>query len=138
MCVIYTVAGETDSQLVSSTYLDNHAMELYQGRLEKSPGAIALRMRWYGTGTPETVFVERKTHRESWAGEVSVKERFVIPERQVKSLIAGTFDIDAEVERMRKQGKSEASITEWLDLATEVVQAINSKQLFPTLVRNMR
>lgn len=128
------MAGETDSQLVSSTYLDNHAMELYQGRLEKSPGAIALRMRWYGSGTPETVFVERKTHRESWAGEVSVKERFVIPERQVKSLIAGTFDIDAEVERMRKQGKSEASISEWLSLATEVVQAINSKQLFPTLV----
>ena len=46
----YIVAGETDSQLVNSTYLDNHAMELYQGRLEKSPGAIALRMRWYGTG----------------------------------------------------------------------------------------
>ena len=39
------------------------------------------------TGTPETVFVERKTHRESWAGEVSVKERFVIPEKQVQSLI---------------------------------------------------
>ena len=38
-------------------------------------------------GTPETVFVERKTHRESWAGEVSVKERFVIPEKQVQSLI---------------------------------------------------
>ncbi len=42
----YLVAGETDSQLVNSVYLDNTAMELYQGRLEKSPGAIALRMRW--------------------------------------------------------------------------------------------
>ena len=41
-----TMAGETDSQLVNSVYMDNHAMELYQGRLEKSPGAIALRMRW--------------------------------------------------------------------------------------------
>ena len=28
-------------------------MELYNGRLDKTPGAIALRHRWYGTGTPE-------------------------------------------------------------------------------------
>lgn len=127
------MAGETDSQLVNSVYLDNHAMELYHGRLEKSPGAIALRMRWYGTGTPETVFVERKTHRESWAGELSVKERFIIPERQVQSLIKGTFDIEAEVARLQQKGKSETAIAEWRTLASEVVQAINSKQLFPTL-----
>jgi SPX domain protein involved in polyphosphate accumulation len=40
-------------------------------------------MRWYGTGLPTTVFVERKTHRESWAGEISVKERFTVNEDQV-------------------------------------------------------
>ena len=104
-------------------------MELYQGRLEKSPGAIALRMRWYGTGTPEIVYVERKTHKESWCGEVSVKERFVIAEKQVQSLISGTFDLEAEVKRMREQGKSEDSIKAWMQLAKEVVQAINSKQV---------
>jgi SPX domain protein involved in polyphosphate accumulation len=87
-----TMQGETDSQLVNSTYVDNAAMELYHGRLDKSPGAIALRMRWYGTGTPETVFVERKTHREAWTGDVSVKERFIIKEDQVNSLMAGKFD----------------------------------------------
>ena len=37
--------GETDSQLVNSVYLDNRAMELYHGRLDKTPGAIALRFR---------------------------------------------------------------------------------------------
>jgi SPX domain protein involved in polyphosphate accumulation len=84
--------GETDSQLVNSTYVDNAAMELYHGRLDKSPGAIALRMRWYGTGTPEIVFVERKTHREAWTGDVSVKERFIINASQVNDLMAGTFD----------------------------------------------
>ena len=76
-----TMAGETDSQLVNSVYLDNLSMELYNGRLDKTPGAIALRHRWYGTGTPELVFVERKTHRESWAGEVSVKVR-LFPHQQ--------------------------------------------------------
>jgi hypothetical protein len=128
-----TMAGESDSQLVNSVYLDNHSMELYHGRLEKSPGAIALRFRWYGTGAPEVVFVERKTHNESWAGEVSVKERFTIRESQVKSLLEGSFDVFAELELLRAKGKSEEDLKEWRDLVMEVIQAIDSKQLIPTM-----
>jgi uncharacterized membrane protein YidH (DUF202 family) len=128
-----TMQGETDSQLVNSVYLDNLSMELYNGRLDKTPGAIALRHRWYGTGTPELVFVERKTHRESWAGEVSVKERFIIPECKVPSLMQGKFDLQGEVQRLREKGKKEEDVKEWYTLASEVVQAINSKQLIPTM-----
>lgn len=128
-----TMAGETDSQLVNSVYLDNHSMELYHGRLNKTPGAIALRFRWYGTGSPNVVFVERKTHRESWAGELSVKERFTIKDDQVQSLIDGNFDTKKEISRMREKGKSEDDIKEWSDLAQEVIQAITSKQLVPTM-----
>lgn len=40
------------------------------------------------------VFVERKTHHEKWTGDVSVKERFVIKESQVQSVLAGTFDVE--------------------------------------------
>lgn len=58
--------------------MDNDQLELYHGRLDKTPGAIALRLRWYGAGDPSLVFVERKTHREKWTGEVSVKERFTV------------------------------------------------------------
>ena len=57
-----------DSQLCNSVYLDNEHMELYQGRLNKTAGAIALRLRWYDTEDPELVFVERKTHRDTWTG----------------------------------------------------------------------
>lgn len=125
--------GETDAQLVNSVYLDNRALELYHGRLDKTPGAIALRMRWYGTSTPETVFVERKTHRESWAGEVSVKERFIVNEKVVPSILRGEFDIQAEKERMIAKGKSENDINEYVKLASEVMQVISSKQLEPTM-----
>ena len=52
--------------------------ELYHGRLEKTPGAIAYRLRWYGAGDPKIVFFERKTHRDTWTGEASVKERFIV------------------------------------------------------------
>ena len=100
-----SMGGETDSQLVNSVYIDNYAMELYHGRLDKTPGAIALRFRWYGTGTPDTVFVERKTHREKWAQEISVKERFVVQEPQVLPLLRGEFNIAAEEAKMRSKGK---------------------------------
>jgi SPX domain protein involved in polyphosphate accumulation len=70
--------GESDSQFTNSVYLDNDQLELYHGRLDKTPGAIALRLRWYGPGDPKQVFVERKTHQEKWTGEVSVKERFIV------------------------------------------------------------
>ena len=73
-----TSTGESDSQFTNSVYVDNDQLELYHGRLDKSPGAIALRMRWYGLGDPKTVFVERKTHNDKWTGEVSVKERFIV------------------------------------------------------------
>lgn len=127
------MGGETDSQLVNSVYLDNYSMELYHGRLDKSPGAIALRLRWYGSNTPDVVFVERKTHRESWAGEISVKERFIIKETQVLSLLSGTFDLQGEIAKLRDKGKSEEDVEEYAILATEIIQAINSKQLVPTL-----
>ena len=65
-------------QFTNSVYVDNDRLELYHGRLDKNPGAIALRFRWYGVGNPKVVFVERKTHNDKWTGEVSVKERFTV------------------------------------------------------------
>lgn len=125
--------GDTDSQLVNSVYLDNRSMELYHGRLDKSPNAIALRMRWYSSAKPETVFVERKTHRESWAGDVSVKERFIVPEAEVASVLDGSYHIEREAEKMREKGKKPESIRSWTELSSEILQVINTKQLTPTL-----
>lgn len=125
--------GESDSQLTTSIYVDNYAMELYKGRLEKSPGAIALRFRWYGSKPAETVYVERKTHREKWMGEMSVKERFTVKEPQVMELLRGTFDLNAETVKLRAKNKKEDDIAEYQLLATEIAQAIQSKQLFPTM-----
>lgn len=127
------MAGETDAQLVNSVYLDNRSLELYRGRLDKTPGAIALRFRWYGTSIPKTVFVERKTHRESWMGEVSVKERFIVPETKVFDVLHDTYDKGPELEGMRKKGRKEEDIEEWETLVDECLQAINSKQLEPTM-----
>jgi len=39
---------------ITSIYFDNEELELYLGRLEKTEGAEAIRMRWYGDVTGKT------------------------------------------------------------------------------------
>lgn len=128
-----TSTGESDSQLTNSVYLDNDQLELYHGRLEKSPGSIALRLRWYGTGDPSLVFVERKTHRDKWIGEVSVKERFMIKEKEVQQIMTNTYPIKTKKDQMMKDGSSLDEAEDWESLVREVTQAISVKQLRPTM-----
>ena len=114
-------SGAKDSQLVNSVYLDSPSLELYHGRLAKLPGAVALRLRWYGTGEPEEVFVERKTHRDAWTGEASVKERFRVPPQDVPSLLRAEY--------APPPGMSEPERR----LAQEVQTLIGAKRLVPTV-----
>ncbi len=37
--------------------------------------------------------MERKTHRESWKGEESVKERFMLPENKMVPYLEGEYTI---------------------------------------------
>eukprot|EP00775_Hariotina_reticulata_P007348 gene7348-7559_t len=120
-----------DAQLINSVYFDNENLELYHGRLDKKPNAIALRIRWYGPGEPGKVFVERKTHRESWKGEESVKERFTLDESKVVPFLEMEYDLDAAVADLRAAGKSDKEIEKFTALFTEVRQQIDSKQLRP-------
>lgn len=47
---------------ITSIYFDNEELELYLGRLEKTEGAEAIRMRWYGDVTGKTVSDSFETH----------------------------------------------------------------------------
>lgn len=40
---------------ITSIYYDNEELDLYLGRLEKTEGAEAIRMRWYGGMDTKTV-----------------------------------------------------------------------------------
>ncbi len=40
---------------ITSIYFDNEDLELYLGRLEKTEGAEAIRLRWYGDIDNKTV-----------------------------------------------------------------------------------
>lgn len=96
---------EPEDSAITSIYFDNKDMDLYYGRLRKDEGAEALRLRWYGGMKSEQIFVERKTHREDWTGEKSVKARFALKEKKVNQFLSGELTASQVFEKMRKEGK---------------------------------
>jgi SPX domain protein involved in polyphosphate accumulation/uncharacterized membrane protein YidH (DUF202 family) len=118
---------------ISSIYYDNpETWELYMGRLKKTEGAEAIRLRWYGGMENETIFIERKTHREDWTGEKSVKARFTLKEKNVNAFLAGKMTVTEAFAKMRKEGKkSEKEIDDLAQLAKEIQYRVVTRKLVP-------
>jgi len=47
--------------------------------------------------------VERKTHRESWKGEESVKERFTLPEDKMVPYLEGEYTLEQAQADLKKK-----------------------------------
>ncbi|KAE8407602.1 VTC domain-containing protein [Aspergillus pseudonomiae] len=124
---------EEEDTAITSIYYDNpNTWELYQGRLKKTEGAEAIRLRWYGGMKSDQIFVERKTHREDWTGEKSVKARFALKEKNVNAYLAGELTTEAIFDKMRKEGKkSEDEIDNLEQLAQEIQYRVITRQLKP-------
>ena len=124
---------EAKDSAISSIYYDNpETWELYTGRLKKTEGAEAIRLRWYGGMETETIFVERKTHREDWTGEKSVKARFSLKEKNVNAFLSGKMRVESIFEKARKEGKkSEKEIADLEQLAREIQYRVITRRLVP-------
>jgi len=124
---------EAKDSAISSIYFDNpETWELYTGRLKKTEGAEAIRLRWYGAMDTETIFVERKTHREDWTGEKSVKARFSLKEKKVNDFLAGRISVESIFEKMKKDGKkSEKEIANLERLAREIQYRVIKRGFVP-------
>lgn len=133
--LVYKASKEFDPKdsAVSSIYYDNpETFELYMGRLRKTEGAEAIRLRWYGGMDSDEIWVERKTHREDWTGEKSVKQRFPIKEKNLNAFLKGRMTTAEVFEKMRKEGKrSEKAITDLEQLAREIQYRVISRKLVP-------
>ncbi|KAI8372115.1 VTC domain-containing protein [Blakeslea trispora] len=123
---------EAKDSAVTSIYYDNDDFELYTGRLEKTEGAEAIRMRWYGDTSNKTIFVERKTHHEDWTGEKSVKARFPIKEKYLGAFLRGEYTTEDLLAKF-KATKSEKELQDLEQLAEEVQYTVLTKRLHPMI-----
>lgn len=102
------------------------------GRLKKTEGAEAIRLRWYGGMDTETIFIERKTHREDWTGEKSVKARFPLKEKHVNAFLCGKMTVESVFEKMRREGKKgEKEIADLEQLAREIQYRVITRKYVP-------
>ena len=102
------------------------------GRLKKTEGAEAIRLRWYGGMDAETIFVERKTHREDWTGEKSVKARFATKEKNINAFLSGEMSVESVFEKMRREGKKgEKEVADLEQLAREIQYRVITRKLVP-------
>ncbi|KAG9315041.1 SPX-domain-containing protein, partial [Chiua virens] len=125
---------ELKDAAITSIYFDNEDLDLYLGRLEKTEGAEAIRLRWYGDTDVKTIFVERKTHREDWTGEKSVKTRFPIKEHLVNAFLRGEYTMDAEMQALADSGKkNQSEVDSMIQLANEVQYRILTRKLVPVM-----
>jgi SPX domain protein involved in polyphosphate accumulation len=80
----------------------------------------------------ETIFVERKTHREDWTGEKSVKARFTLKEKNVNAFLEGKMTVEQAFEKMRRDGKKgEKEIADLEQLAREIQYRVITRKLKP-------
>ncbi|KAI8322192.1 SPX-domain-containing protein [Martensiomyces pterosporus] len=127
-------ASKPPNPAITSIYFDNEGVDLYQGRIEKSEGAEAIRLRWYGDMESNEIFIERKTHHEDWTGEKSVKERFSLKEKYVNDYLAGRYTLDAKIRKLREEGKkSDQDLQDMETLAYEVQASVEKKHLVPVV-----
>ncbi|KIP04473.1 hypothetical protein PHLGIDRAFT_31341 [Phlebiopsis gigantea 11061_1 CR5-6] len=134
--LVFNAAKEFDAKdaAITSIYFDNEDLELYLGRLEKTEGAEAVRLRWYGDVDQKTIFVERKTHREDWTGEKSVKARFPIKEQLVNAFLRGEYTMDEEFQALVTKGKkTQEEVDSMIQLANEVQYSVLTKRLVPVM-----
>lgn len=125
---------EPEDLAITSIYFDNKEMDLYYGRLRKDEGAEAIRLRWYGGMKSDQIFVERKTHREDWTGEKSVKARFALKEPKVNTFLKGEFTATQAFEKARKDGKKSPKEIDNLEaLAKEVQYAVLKHKYRPVM-----
>ena len=76
--------------------------------------------------------MERKTHREDWTGEKSVKERFTIKEDKLSDYLAGKYTMDEEFDALVKTGKkTEKEVEGMKQLADEIQYAVITRKLRP-------
>ena len=119
--------------------------------MEKTEGAEAIRLRWYGDVDNKTVrvlpqrlhiyhppwlaiqiFVERKTHREDWTGEKSVKARFPLKEPLINPFLRGEYTVDDDFQQLVAKGKkTQQEVDTMIQLANEVQYAVLTKKLGP-------
>ena len=95
-----------DETLHDWRYCCSDKLFYFHERLKRRECNKLFRCRFYGNlpSSNDAIFMERKTHHESWANMKSVKERFDMPCKAVRPFLDGEWDIQTFFDCKVKSG----------------------------------
>ncbi|RFU26124.1 hypothetical protein B7463_g10218, partial [Scytalidium lignicola] len=125
--------GQGDPTL-NSIYFDNPKFSLYLQKVDGQPDASSLRLRWYGQldSNPE-LFFEHKIINGNGSSE---EKRFSIKDKYIVPFVKGEYKMEKTVQKMERQGHSEADIAEFKNTVDEIQTFIKENDLQPMLRAN--
>ncbi|CAO3596405.1 unnamed protein product [Absidia cylindrospora] len=124
---------EQSDAAISSVYFDNPDFDLYTGRLQRDEGAEAIRFRWYGSMSSNSIFIERKTHHAWWLDGTSVKDRFRLDDVDVPSFVSGDLAAATYADKLKAKGTDPQVVKDNLFIANGIQTSVKEKNLDPVL-----
>ncbi|KAI9301265.1 VTC domain-containing protein [Cunninghamella echinulata] len=119
---------------ISSLYLDNADLDIYNSRVELAQGSQIIRIRWYGTSKRNNaISIERRTLSEESCGEL--KDKFTIKDKYITDFLQGGHAyIDKYTKKLRDTpGKTEEDVEKYTSLVNQVQKYIMDNKLQPVL-----
>lgn len=125
-------------------YFDSPSLDLYNGRIARIEGAKLVRVRWYGEQPKGDgiVFLELKTHHESWVAERSSKQRVAVQEKDMVHVTSShktwSMDLAESIVRSaspKSDGKDLSSATELLHQIHELFAELDLRPCVRTCYR---
>lgn len=120
---VFLASANVDKVRVSSIYFDTIRLNHYTERVRRQEGSTLIRLRAYGV-CPQEVWVEMKTHHESWVQNQSIKERFRLPFNRVHDFLNGSVSVESLLSESTEHVKN---------IASGIQSKISSKLLVPVV-----
>lgn len=128
---------ETHVATISSVYFDSPSLDLYKGRIARIEGAKLVRVRWYGAQPRGhgIVFLELKTHHESWVDEKSSKQRVSVQEKDMLHIMSSsklwTVDFAESIVRSGNTNLDKKGVRDATSLLIQIHELIVELDLRP-------
>ncbi|KAF2016711.1 SPX-domain-containing protein [Aaosphaeria arxii CBS 175.79] len=126
--------GSQRDPTLTSIYFDNPKFSLYTDKVNHTPNAGSLRLRWYGqlAEKPEIVF-EKKEIKD---GDASEEQRFPIKEKYIEQFIEGKYKMEKTIQKMEYQKKDAETIEGFKKAVDDIQSFIKKNELQPVLRAN--
>ncbi|KAH7411794.1 VTC domain-containing protein [Phaeosphaeria sp. MPI-PUGE-AT-0046c] len=127
--------GTQRDPTITSIYFDNPNFSLYTDKVNSTPDAASLRLRWFGqlSEKPEIMF-EKKVIKK---GDAAEEVRFPIKAKYVQPFLQDKYHMEKSIEKLEyRPNKNQEDVDQLKKAVTEIQSFVKEQKLQPVLRAN--